>query len=72
MQEKAIGVVGLQIRTDSCLSSTGGNKHVHKRPLSLQNTGSGPGTKRKGNELRWRRMVKAIRRKITEAEVYPM
>lgn len=49
MQERAIGVVEItkRYKTDSFLSSTGSNKHVHKWLLPSQNTGSGPGTWKK-------------------------
>lgn len=68
MQEKAIGVAEIttMYRTDSFLSPTGGNEHVHKWPRPGQNTGSVQGHRRKWKEFSLRRLGKAMGRKIND------
>lgn len=58
MQEKAIRVVEIttMYRTDSFLSPTGGNEHVHKWPRPGQNTESGPGTQRKTERIQFEKI----------------
>lgn len=58
MQERAVGAVEITTiyKTDSFLSSTGGNEHVHKWPRPGQNTGSGPGTQKKIERIQFEKI----------------
>ena len=58
MQERTVGAVEITTiyKTDSFLSSTGGNEHVHKWPHPGQNTGSGPGTQKKIERIQFEKI----------------